>query len=241
VSIPSFKATNIPEVGVTEVMSAGSDWNIPFPRPLSGDFVKSIELIGLYLYKEYGLTGLWGLDSIWCENRFVFNELNCRFQGTTEVSSINEWQRGVPSFYGTHQLIFDNHAVNWMPLADEFNRETIRLMSNVKDLRPFYLKIKVKTPKVVSISDKLNEAGVYKIMPNYSLKKLNDRIMTSSANFDNDEILVANLPSQNTQCYPGSQLCTIEGVTRGKNIFNDPHNLSDEGKKLAEVIYRYFN
>jgi len=241
VAIPSYKATNINEIGATEVMSAGSDWNISFPKSLNSDFIGNIELIGLHIYKKYGLIGMWGLDSIWSDSRFVFNELNCRFQGTTEVSSINQWQRGVPPFYGTHQLIFDNHVVNWMPPADEFNRETIKLMNNIKNFRPFYLKIKVKTPKAVSINDKLNGSGVYKKMPDYSLKKLNDKITTSSANFDNDEILVTNLPGEKTLCYPGSQLCTVEGITRKRNIFDGPHSLSKDGKSIVDIIYKYFN
>jgi len=221
-------------------MSAGSDWNIAFPEELSHDFVRCVELIGLYLYKKYGLIGMWGLDSIWDDKRFVFNELNCRFLGSTEVSSINQWQRGIPPFYGTHLLIFDNYVVNWMPSAGEFNRETVRLMNNIKDSRPFYLKIKVKTSKPVRISNKLSGSGIYKIVSDCSLKKLNDRIVTSGADFDNDEILLANLPEKETLCYPGSQLCTVEGITRKRNIFDGAHKLSHNGRQLINVLYQYF-
>lgn len=239
VSLPFFRATGIPDIGNSEVVSAGSDWTIPFPKKYAHDFIQCIEMIGRHLYMKYGLIGMWGLDSVWNDDGFVFHELNCRFMGSTEVSSINDFKRGVPSFYATHHMIFLGKPVTWMPDAHNSNTETSRLMCENHDWAPFYLKIKVRNDDPPMVTQGLSGSGVYKITPDGQLIKKNNGTVTSQANLDDDELLLANLPDPDTTCHAESQICTIEGVTRTKNIYSGPHSLSAYGKKLASSVYRY--
>lgn len=238
VGLPSFKATAIPEIGVPEATSAGSDWSLKFPLSLTSEFVKYVERIGHYIYKKFGLIGVWGLDSIWKKNNFRFNELNCRVQGTTDVGSINELLRGVPPFLLSHYLIFLDQEVSWMPAVEEFNKSTAKMMSKIATKRPFYLKIKVKGGRKLCLQSSL-KSGIYKIK-NSHLQWLQNRELTSDADFDKNEILIANLPKKETICYPGSQLCTLEGITQSRHIFSSPHTLSSQGKRISQIIYKYF-
>jgi len=240
VATPSHKSTNIPEIGVSEVFGAGNDWSHNFPKSLSSKFVDYVIQIGEYAYKKYGLCGIWGFDTIWQENNFYFIELNCRPQGSTETSAIDQITRGIPPFGVAHHSIFLNSPIHWLPFSDEFNHETIRRMSHSQEMAPFYLKIKAKENYPVRCKESVKGSGIYKLTPDDELEWLRVGMSTLEANFEEDEVLIANISLHNTVNYPTSQLCTLEGILRKRHIFDKPHRLSQYGRRLAKAIYRFF-
>ncbi|MFF8381641.1 hypothetical protein ACF07V_36735 [Streptomyces sp. NPDC015661] len=56
----------------------------------------------------------------------LFNEINCRNQGTTEVSAVNQQLRGLPPFLAALLTVLLGGRPDWLPDADGFNQATIR-------------------------------------------------------------------------------------------------------------------
>jgi len=240
VDIPSHKTANIPELGIPEVTGAGQDWSLLYPKSFSNKFVDYIVQIGQFLYKNYHLIGLWSLEGFWDDNNVYFNELNCRPGGDTEVSSINQVVKKFPPFFAIHTLVFLKAKLDWLPRTEDFNEGTINEIFQIKSLRPFYLKVRVKGRSPVKCVSKFSGSGIYKLTDNDRLEWLRAGSSTLDAYFDKGEVLIADAPLRNTVCYPNIQLCTIEGVSKYKHIFDGPKKLSNEASRLAKAIYKYF-
>ena len=242
VDVPSHKAMHISEVGIGRAKGAGNDWSLPFPAHLSEKMITSAVQIGQFAFQKYGLVGLWGLDSIWNDQVVVFNELNCRNQGTTEVSGVNQILRGLPPFVVAHLAIHREKSVTWLPSADEYNAETLRRVTNpvAVDAAPFYLKVRSRFPFPVRTGNRFHGSGIYSLREDNQLVWTRAGTHTLEGNFDQMEVLVANAPSSTVRCYPGSELCTIEGITTQHSIFEGPQSLSPDGARLAQAIYQHF-
>lgn len=239
VDIPSHKAIHIPDVGIGPAKGAGNDWSLQHPpRPLH-HLIDAAVQIGTYAFQQYGLVGLWGIDSIWFGEAVVINELNCRNQGTTEVSGINQMLRGFPPFFAAHVALHAGAPVDWLPSADEFNTETLRRGSSVDGRAPFYLKIRNRSEVPVRATRRFQGSGVYRLTSDNDLEWLRSATHTLEADADADEILVANAPLYSTVCLPGTELCTMEGVTTGRHIFEDPDKLSPYAARLARAMYKH--
>lgn len=46
------------------MVGAGNDWSLHYPEHLCSEFIDQIVRLGKYLDKNYGLVGMWGVDSI---------------------------------------------------------------------------------------------------------------------------------------------------------------------------------
>jgi D-alanine-D-alanine ligase-like ATP-grasp enzyme len=237
---PSHKAMHVREVGIGNAKGAGNDWSIPFEYEGVNALVESAVRLGEYLFETYGLVGLWGIDTIWNGNQVVINEINCRNQGTTEVSGINQILRGVPPFVVSHLALHAGTPVSWLPNPDQYNAQTIQGASHPSGLRPFYLKIRNRMNLPVVTSPDLPSSGVYRLEATEQLKWLHPAGCTYEANFDENEVLVANLPGAATLCLPGAELCTLEGLTTNRSIFDGPYSLSPYGEMLTRAIYKHF-
>jgi len=240
VDIPSHKIAGIPELGIPEVTGAGQDWSLLFSKSFAKKYVDFVVQIGQFLYKNYHLIGLWSLEGFWDNNNVYFNELNCRPGGDTEVSSINQVVKKFPPFFAVHTLVFLKTKLDWLPSAEDFNEGTINEIFQMKNTRPFYLKVRVKGRYPVKCVSQFPGSGIYKLTNDNRLKWLRAGCSTLDANFDKDEVLIADAPLNNTVCHPGIQLCTLEGISRNKHIFNGPKNLSNEASRLTKAVYKYF-
>jgi|GEM_PF-6390194 len=237
VDIPSHKPTGISETGIHETLGAGNDWSQAFPPELLQRFVHSVELLGQYLYHEFGLIGIWGVDSIWREDGVKINEINCRLQGTTEESGVNQILRNFPPFITLHMLSFLGGDTSYLPTEEQFNQETVKLASQDHEA-PYYIKIKAKFDYPVKLKNPNIRSGRYQLVGT-ELVYIGEELATTSVNLSNQEVLLADLPLPDSICYPGSELCTIAGMTN-QRIFNDEHNLSDMGEILVEATYNKF-
>ncbi|MFE6866578.1 hypothetical protein ACFVFS_08470 [Kitasatospora sp. NPDC057692] len=81
-----------------------------------------------WAWDKHRLKGLFGLDALLTADGEVYlNEINCRNQGTTEVSAVNQQLRGLPPFWIAHLTAMLDHSVSWLPNPDDFNAATVDL------------------------------------------------------------------------------------------------------------------
>lgn len=240
IDIPTHKTTDIPEVGVSAIMGAGNDYSLTYRTLDAEKFVTYIKKIAIYAYQAYKLVGVWAIEGFIDEKAFYFNEINCRPVGGTEVSSANQFLRNFPPFIVIHNLIFLKGDISWLPSGDKFNQETVQIINRQMNRGPFYLKIKAKYNCPVKVKQEFQGNGIYTLTRNNTLRWLKQGQSTLEANFDNNEILVADIPFKNSICYPGVELCTLEGVGYKNHIFNGPHQLTKKGYRIAEAIYKNF-
>ncbi|PJE72871.1 MAG: hypothetical protein COV00_02955, partial [Candidatus Tagabacteria bacterium CG10_big_fil_rev_8_21_14_0_10_40_13] len=203
-------------------------------------FINYIKKIAIYAYQKYKLVGVWLIEGFIVGKIFYFNEINCRPGGVTEVSSANQILRNFPPFIVIHNLIFLKGDLSWLPSSDKFNEETAKIITKQMSRGPFYLKIKAKNNYPIKVKQEFQGNGIYVLTKNNTLQWIKHGQSTLEANFDNNEILVADMPLKNSICYPGVELCTLEGVGYKKHIFNGPHRLTKEGYRIAEAIYKNF-
>ena len=237
VDIPSHKPTGIAEVGVHETLGAGNDWSQPFPAEHLQQFVQAVEQIGQYLYQEKGLIGIWGVDSIWSDDGVKINEINCRLQGTTEASTVNQILRRFPPFVALHVLSFLGGDTSFLPSQSTFNQETVQL-ATYEHRAPYYIKIKAKYDYPVRLKDTNTLSGKYRLVDD-ELEFAAAALSDNDAFLADNEVIIADLPLAESICHPGSELCTITGTTDQK-IFKDSRHLSDVSERLVEAIYRKF-
>lgn len=240
VDLPSHKAIHIPEVGIGETKGAGNDWTIPFRKVELAGIIDAAVKIGEYAYRTYGLVGLWGFDSIWSDKGLVINEINCRNQGTTEVSSINQLLGDFLPLLAAHYTILLGEEVIWLCSPDEFNDKTLNRASQPLKISPFYLKIRNREKFPLKNDLNFSGSGIYRFTNSQKLEWLREDCHTLSANFDQGEVLIANAPLSDTICMPGAELCTLEGVAQNHSIFSSPHTLSETAKKLVNAVFCQF-
>lgn len=239
VCIPSHKATSIPELGITNVEGAGGDYSLPYPSFATTQFIEDTYRIGKHLYNEYGLIGHWQIEGFMTEKAFLFNEINGRPGGGTLASSINQMMRGYPAFWVSHVILFMGGSINFMPGALDYNHETISEIRKPTSLRPFYLKCKVTGNKAIRLRSGCKGNGVYKIKDR-ELTWIRPGQSTLDANFENDEVLIANLPLGESICYPGKSIASLEGMNCNRHVFAGPNSLSNHGHMLATAIKGLF-
>lgn len=233
IDIPSIKPMGSKEMYIRETSSIGNSWSFNFNESQLSVFIESITRIGKFLYKRYGLVGLWGIDSIWNEENFVFNEINCRLQGTTEVSNINQFLQGYVPFYITHILIMLNNKIDYMPEINDYTNDLIKMATTKNRISPFYIK-KVSNKTIVP-NKNYKGSGVYKLRSTGKLDFQFPSLNTLDANWDKDEVLLVNGPLLNSKSKPGTKLMTIEGIFKNNNVFEN-NQLSEKMKIVNKAV-----
>jgi hypothetical protein len=161
---PSHKAVGVTEAGLAPGQSTGNDWSKPWPARACADLVEAAQLLGAHLWREHRMTGLFGLDTILTsDGRAMLNEINCRNQGTTEVSSVNQQLRGLPPFLAAHLTILLGTRPDWLPDAADFNTDTVSLAA-AGGPGPFYFKLRHRGESPVRLTG-LHGPGVYRDLP----------------------------------------------------------------------------
>ncbi|WP_406447134.1 hypothetical protein OG782_00215 [Streptomyces sp. NBC_00876] len=237
---PSHKAIGIREAGIGPGKSAGNDWSRPWPSKAAADVVETAVRIADHLWAGHGMAGLFGLDAILTpEGQAVFNEINCRNQGTTEVSAVNQQLRGLPPFAAAHLTALLGGRVDWMPDPGEFNAATVTA-SATTGVGPFYLKLRHRGAIPVRLTAQRG-SGVYRLNPAGDLTWVRAGAHPGQANADLGEILLANLPAEHVVCLPGAELGTAEALTTGPGTpFAAPHQLSGFGANVLDTLAAHF-
>jgi hypothetical protein len=239
VDSPSYKSTKIPELNVDSVTGAGGDWTLPYPETFPAEeYVENLVQLGKHLYQQYGLKGHWNIEGFLSSEGFDFNELNYRPGGGTEVSSTNQILRGVPPFMLAHLVLWAGGRVDFMPDADTFNKKTIAEIRQRSSINPFYLKVFGQSQQ--RLQEDIPGSGIYRTNPDGRLEWVRPGIVTTDANFDDGEVLLAHLPKNSTICDEKAQVCTIEGITSSSHIFSGQHALSQDGLQVANAVNALF-
>ncbi len=240
VDIPSYKTTDIPELHINEVTGAGGDWTLPYPSSFDAtNYVEHIVQLGKYLYHKFGLMGHWNVEGFMTDYGMDFNELNSRPGGGTEVSGTNQVLRHIPPFIISHIISWLGGHITYMPSSDEFNHQTIQEITKRSLPGPFYLK-SFGGQSHQKLRADVPGNGVYRLTDDNNLVWVREGFATIDANFDNNEVLLAHVPKHTTTIKPKSQVCTIEGVSGFRHIFNGQHALSEIGLKVAQATNALF-
>ncbi|GHE14814.1 hypothetical protein [Streptomyces alanosinicus] len=232
---PSHKAVGVSEAGIGPGKSVGNDWSRPWPGPAAADLVEAAVRIGEHLWRTRRMAGLFGLDALLTpDGRVLFNEINCRNQGSTEVSGTNQQLRGLPPFLAAHLTVVLGGRADWLPDVAEFNAGTIAAASPPGP-GPFYLKLRHRGDAPARLTG-LKGPGIYRLNGD-RLVWLREGAHPAEADADADEVLLTALPDETTVCLPGAELGTAEGLTSGPGSpFAAPHDLSGLGRGVIDAL-----
>ncbi|MFD1935107.1 hypothetical protein ACFSKW_26895 [Nonomuraea mangrovi] len=234
---PSHKAVGVGEAGIGSGKSAGNDWSRPWPEQAAADLIAAAVQVGVWAWRTHRYAGLFGLDAILtAEGSVKLNEINCRKQGTTEVSGVNQQLRGLPPFVTAHLTALLGGQVDWLPPAEEFNADTVTTATQTQP-GPFYLKLRNRGTEPVTVTN-LNGPGIYRLVEG-SLIWTKPGAHPAQADADRGELLLANLPTADVRCLPGAELGTAEAITAGAcRPFDGPHSLSAFGRAVLDAVGR---
>lgn len=234
---PSHKAVGVAEAGIGPGKSAGNDWSRPWPARAATDLVDAAVRVGEFLWREHRVAGLFGLDAILTpDGAVMFNEINLRNQGTTEVSGVNQQLRGLPPFVVAHLTVLLGGRAHWLPAADEFNAATIATATRSVP-GPYYLKLRHRGPNPVRVTG-LHGPGIYRITDG-RLAWVRPGAHPADAAADTGEVLLASLPDERVVCLPDAELGTAEALTTGRGSpFAEPHALSSFGRSVLDALGR---
>ena len=238
---PSHKAIAVTELGIGTAKSAGNDWSRLWQPAAAAGLVEAAVRIGEWAWAEHRMTGLFGLDAILTPGGQVkVNEINCRNQGTTEVSSVNQQLRGEPPFVIAHLVTMLGGHVDWLGDPGEYNHETIRRTTEPGP-GPFYAKVRYSGQDRVRISPDFPGPGVYRLDQAGRLHLARRGAHSADAGADRGEILIASAPGPDITCHPGAEIATLEGITSGLGRpFAGPATASGQVLRFASALLDLF-
>ncbi|MEV7215987.1 hypothetical protein AB0O31_23215 [Kitasatospora cineracea] len=231
---PSHKAVGVPEAGIRAGKSAGNTWCLSWPKDAAARLVDAAVRIARWAWETHRMKGLFGIDALLRADGQVFlGEINCRNQGTTEVSAVNQQLRGLPPFLIAHLTTMLDYPPTWLPDPDDFNNATVGAATSPGP-GPYYLKLRHRGDVPVRLDPRLSLPGVYRV-DDGRLRWV--RPGAHPADAGHGEVLLANLPAPGTVCEPGAELGTAEGITTAATApFASPHTLSKTGRALLAAF-----
>jgi hypothetical protein len=238
---PSHKAIAVPELGIGPAKSAGNDWSQPWPAKAAAHLVDAAVRIAEWAWAEHRMAGLFGLDAILTpDGEVMLNEINCRNQGTTEISAVNQQLRGFPPFILAHLVALLGDHVNWLGDPDSFNHDTID-RATAAGPGPFYAKVRLTSTSPARLSETFFGPGVYRLEPAGCLRWVRHGAHPADADADHGELLVANAPGPDVICHPGAEIATLEGLTTGPGRpFTAPSEASAQTLQFATALNALF-
>lgn len=238
---PSHKAIAVAELGIGTAKSAGNDWSRTWPPEAAAEFVEAAVRVGEWAWAEHRMAGLFGLDAILTPGGQVrLNEVNCRNQGTTEVSSVNQQLRGQPPFVIAHLVTMLGGRVDWLGDPGEYNHETIRRATQPGP-GAFYAKVRLGGQGPARISPDFPGPGVYRLGEDGQLHLVRGGGHPADADADHGEALIASAPGPDVTCHPGAEIATLEGITSGPGRpFAGPGTASGQGLRFASALLGLF-
>jgi hypothetical protein len=187
------------------------------------------------------MAGLFGLDAILSpDGQVKVNEVNCRNQGITEASAVNQQLRGQPPFVIAHLVTMLGGRADWLGDPGEYNQETIRRATQPGP-GPFYAKVRLGGQEPARISPDFPGPGVYRLGRDGRLHLVRGGAHPADADADHGEILIASAPGPDVTCHPGAEIATLEGVTIGPGRpFAGPGAASDQVLRFADALLGLF-
>lgn len=223
VDAPSLKGIAVADLGIGLAKSAGNDWSKPWPADQLTRLISGIEQFARWAYRVHRLTGLWGVDVIWSPDGPAINEINCRLQGTTETASAVQRLRDHVPLVLAHLALQLGRSPTWLPTAETFNSRTIDWTATRRKA-PFY--VKLRATRSSTGTPRFPGSGVYHLGRHNELAWLRPGATPLDADFDQGEVLLANVAPPGTLCTPGAELATAEGVTSQPVFTPDSTGLS---------------
>jgi len=233
---PSHKAVAVGELGIGPAKSAGNDWSRPWPAAAATILTEAAVRIGEWAWEEHRMAGLFGLDAILtADGQVKINELNCRNQGTTEVSAVNQQLRSVPPFVVAHLVTTLGGHADWLGDPGEFNHTTIGSAAS-SGPGPFYAKVRLTSPVPGRVPAGFPGPGIYRL-DGRQLRWVRPGAHPALADADAGEILIASAPGPGILCHPGTEIATLEGITRGPGRpFTGPETASAQVLAFADAL-----
>jgi hypothetical protein len=239
---PSHKSIAVGELGIGNAKSAGNDWSRPWPPDAAAVLVEAAVRIGEWAWAKHRMAGLFGLDAILTPGGQVkINEINCRNQGTTEVSAVNQQLRGLPPFVVAHLVALLGGHVGWLGDPAEFNHDTLHRATEAGP-GPFYAKLRLTSPGPARLSPDFPGSGVYRLGYDGRLRWVRAGAHPACADADHGELLIAGAPGPDVVCHPGAEIATLEGLTSGPGRpFTGPAIASAQTLRFAAALHDLFS
>jgi hypothetical protein len=239
---PSHKAIAVDQLGIGPAKSAGNDWSRPWPAAAAARLVEVAVRVAEWAWATHRLAGLFGLDAILTPDGEVMpNEINCRNQGTTEVSGVNQQLRRIPPFVVAQLVVLLGGRVDWLGDPDTFNHATITSATTASHPRPFYAKLRLTGTSPARLPETFRGPGVYRLGTSGRLRWIRPGAHPADADADHGELLLANTPGSDIICYPGAEIATLEGVTAGPGRpFTGPSEASEPTLRFAAALRALF-
>jgi len=154
---PSHKPVKLKEFNIIKYDSAGNDWSNKFSQEIDKQYINIVKLIGEYLFKKYGYTGIFGPDALIVNSQdkkpiLFINEINPRWQGTTPYQTLNALKNNRIPLEIIHYLL-RFYEINNFPF-DEINKliddEQTYNSNAMNEIGGFYIKIKCSGENIVT-------------------------------------------------------------------------------------------
>lgn len=238
VDVPSYKPVDIKELGIGNVAGAGGDWRSARGNCDMLGIISNVEKLAELFYEKWGYFGHFVVEGFHKDGQFLFNEINARPGGGSEVNGTYQLQQEAPSFTSLHILGRLGLVDSQIYSNDKYNQATIDRVTYGSE-GAMYLKYKNTYSKQTRPSEDYKGPGIYKL-DDESLVWQCEGIASYEADIDKLEFLIANGPRPESSVAYGKQICSIEATGR-QPILNDELRLNPLGKRLALATRRLFD
>lgn len=238
----SHKPVNIPDLGIGDTAGAGGEWLSPHEQFDSEQLTSDISKLAKYFYQTNGYHGHFVVEGFVREGKFVFNEINARPGGGSEVNSLYQIEQGLPSFTTAHILgRLGLLCAEDMPSPDIYNHYAQKRSLAGQSEGAFYLKYKNTTGSRIVTSDRYKGSGVYALGSN-GFSKIGEPIVSTAAQVASAEVLISNGPAPAVgSVADGKQICTIEGRLEGHaSMVNQDNRLRPDLKRIIDNLSGLF-
>lgn len=240
---PSHKPIDIAELGIGSVAGAGGDWRPPHEAFDAIGLTTNITLLAQYLYQTHGFYGHFVVEGFIRDGDFLFNEINARPGGGSEVNGDYQLQQGQPPFMLSHILARLGllHAED-LGSSDVYNfyaqeRATHGISDGV-----FYLKYKNSSEHPSTTSPAYQGSGVYRLNDDGQLEWARSGNTSRDAVLNKREILISNGPAQrHAVVASGKQICSLEGMaTDALPVFTKERRLARHTLEIVQATQALF-
>lgn len=211
---PSHKPIDIAELGTGSVAGAGGDWRPAHDTFDAVSLTANVTHLAQYLYQTYGFYGHFVIEGFIRDGDFLFNEINARPGGGSEVNSDYQLQQDQPPFMISHILARLGllHAED-LGASDAYNFYAQERATRGTPDGVFYLKYKNNGDTPVTTSPAYRGSGIYCLTEKGQLEWARSGITSRDASLNNNEILISNGPArQSALVASGKQICSLEGA-----------------------------
>jgi len=237
VDTPSRKPVGVDELGISSVTGAGGDWRLGYDMDMVS-VTENISRLAQYLYHRYNFFGHFVVEGfVQKDGDFLFNEINARPGGGSEVCGSNQLRHGLAPFTALHVLAHQGLVAGTPELAATYNTAVAEANTTAGQAGAFYLKVQNDTAAARHPTAAYKGSGRYQLLGD-RLQYIDDHASDPlAADFDNDTILVANGPLG--PVLPDKQLFTLEGSGRVP-IVDSQNQLTERARQLARAANKLF-